>query len=193
MSEDQTIPSGNESSSSGAESNQSEVSFETYKKTVAQEKNARARAKALEEKLQTLEAEKLATETDAKKQAEEYKKKYEETLGLYRKTSATYAQKIISEQIKSEALKRGCIKPDALMRLVDLSTIRDDVDENFNIKSEAVQALMDEAMKEHDYLFKKPGINIHHAQPQSKVAGLDLDLKKATTDDLIEMGRKLFK
>lgn len=190
-----TVPSGNTPNPSGDQEKEKQfVDHETYLKTVAQEKNAKAKAREYAEELERLKNEKLAAEADAIKRAEEYKKKYEEEFNKRKQTAQTFAQRVLSQQIEAEALKRGCIKPEALMKLVDLASLRDAVDENFTVESTALQRMLDEAQKEHDYLFKKQGVNIHHATPQSSlVGGAEFDFSKASARDLIEQGKKLFK
>ena len=136
----------------------------------AENKSYRKKANELKDKLdaevkkrQELENEKLQSEGKFKELAESKTKEADEWKKKAIEKDQAYAYKVISGAVKIEAIKRGCKNVDHLIKLLDLSEL--ETDDDYNIKSESLKSLMDLAVKEIDYLFKKSSAKVIDGTP----------------------------
>lgn len=118
----------------------------------------------LESKIKDLELKKQQAEGDKdgvietlKGQVNEYKNKFETA-------SKTYAQKTLEDQIKTEAIKEGCVNPQKLMKLLtneDLAKV--EVGEGYKINEADLKTLIEKAKQDHADigLFKKENVKVH--------------------------------
>jgi hypothetical protein len=90
----------------------------------------------------------------------------------------------VAKEVEAEASRRGCIKPDALIKLADLSDI--DIDDEFNVDHASVKSLLDRMQKENDFLFKKDP-----TPPKDGVPGARTSKTKPVNEMTSEERRKL--
>lgn len=165
-----TIPGGDTPNESGGPEAQNQVtpepkpnvvSHETYSKVLDEAKSAKARlavfeAKEKEAKEKSGEFESLFREAQAKLE-EEAEKRREET--------ARFALSSVTSQLRAEASKRGVTRLDVLEKLVDIKALAKETDSNFQVKPEALNALLEKTQKENDFLFKKEAAGFRDAAP----------------------------
>jgi hypothetical protein len=198
MSVDTEIPSGETGDVSDVTQDQKEsnaggkkdsVSYDTYKKTLGEAKRLKEQLKealVLKDKLAELEQNEQVrlgkheeTITTLRKQLEDAKKGEK---AVFQK----FAYKSLGEQVKSEALKHGCVDPDALMKLADLSDVEIDA-ETFEADKEKLAEIVGGIKSTKPYLFNKSGPNINGKMPSGqKVDGKTIDFKKMTTTEIAE-------
>jgi len=105
--------------------------------------------KAMEEELGSLKNAKLTQEGKKDELIESLK----DQLASVKQKESDLGWKIVSSQVGIEAAKRGCVNPEALMKLVDFGSVGVNAD-SFSIASDDVNLILDKAMKDHSYLFK---------------------------------------
>lgn len=153
------------------------VSYESYKKVLGEKKNASEKLAQMQAELEKLREEKLVAEGNKDQLLEDYKKKFEDTKALLEEKDKKFAWQKISSTIKTEALKHGCLNPDKLIRLMsDEQLNKIEMSENFEINNDSVNQVLEEAIKENNFLFKKQ-MNIadggpSQSSPQAKPASL---------------------
>lgn len=197
MSVDADIPSGEPDITSGDSQDQKEskasgkdsVSYDTYKKTLGEAKRLKEQlkeAQALKDRLVELEQNEQVrlgkheeTIADLRKQVEAANKGKKE---VFQK----FAYKSLGEQVKSEALKHGCVDPDALMKLADLSDIEIDA-ETFEADREKLAEIVGGIKTTKPYLFNKSAPNINGKMPSGQKAEQKaIDFKKMSTLEITE-------
>ncbi|MFO0447765.1 MAG: hypothetical protein ACK52I_03585 [Pseudomonadota bacterium] len=192
MSDDQSASGATDESSaqnqtddkSKAVSNsEDKVSYDTYKKTISQVKKLQAELKAREdlleqEKQKTLEAEGNKDEliSQLKSKVSELEKKTKETIN-------SFAYVSLEAQVKAEAVKAGCIDPEAVMKLADLSEVEVDP-KTFRADGDAVTSVLEALKKDRPYLFSKGGPKINSQVPINKGGGEQKSYKDMSTDEL---------
>lgn len=149
---------------------------------------------SLKKKLEEIESSKMQEQGKFKELAESYKKEADEWKKRHESAHQTYAYKVITSQIKAEAAKIGCVDPDALIQLTNVSDL--EVDDDFNIKQESLKALMDQEFKKRSYLFKKDAPQIKDGTPAGENTKSHSDLylselsKVKTQKELDELRKK---
>jgi hypothetical protein len=165
------------------------VSHDTYKKTVGEVKRLKEQLKealVLKDKLAELE------------QNEQIRQgKHEETIATLRKqlddakkgeksVFQKFAYRSLGEQVKSEALKHGCVDPDALIRLADLSDVEIDA-ETFEADKDKLAEIVSGIKTTKPYLFNKSGPKINGKMPSGeKIESKAIDFKKMTAGEITD-------
>lgn len=175
-----------ESKASGKDS----VSHDTYKKTVSEVKKLKEQlreANLLKDKLAELEQNEQMRqgkheETIATLRAELDKTKKSEK-AVYQK----YAFKSLGQQVREEALKHGCVDPDALMKLADLSDVEIDA-ETFEADKEKIADIVSNIKTDKPYLFNKAGPKVNGSLPNGEKVGDKKmpDFKKMTSTEITD-------
>ena len=195
MSVDEQIPSGESEAASGDSGTEVKaggkdtVSHETYKKTVGEVKRLKEQLKealTLKEKLAELEQNEQVrlgkheeTITTLRKQLDDAKKGEK---AVFQK----FAYKSLGEQVKSEAMKHGCVDPDALMKLADLSDVEIDAD-TFEADKEKLAEIVSGIRSTKPYLFNKSAPKINGKMPSGeKVESKSIDFKKMTSAEITD-------
>lgn len=148
-----------------------QVSYDSFRKSVEAEKNARKRAQELESRLQEFERKDMEAKGEFEKLKQSLIQENESLKQTLKKKDETYLWERVTSGIKTEALKAGCANPDKLIKLLDRSdfeSLQADAD-GYNLKQESLQALIEKAKKENDFLFTKPEIKVNDLPPKSKV------------------------
>lgn len=199
MSTDSENPSGDLSSVSDTDENavkeskasgKDSVSHDTYKKTVGEVKKLKEQlreALALKDKLAELEQNEqmrqgkheetitaLRAELDRAKKGEK---------AVYQK----YAYKSLGQQVREEAMKHGCVDPDALMKLADLSDVEIDA-ETFEADKEKIAEVVSSIKSTKPYLFNKSGPKVNGSLPNGDKVGEKKmpDFKKMTGPEITD-------
>lgn len=128
-------------------------------------------------KLKAIEDSKLQEQGQFKEAFEKAKKEAEELKTQTKKMQATYAYKVVTSQVKEEAIKAGCVDPDAFIKLATANGFLDNLepDEDFNVKSEEVKSIVEKAQKNMTYLFGKTAPSVKDGIPAKPQSGNSLD------------------
>ncbi len=177
----------------GGDDETEKVSRSTYKKAVSQAKSARERAKLAEERASQLEQEKLAAEGNKDEQLKKLNADLLKARQANKEIYGNIAKKTLNAQVKAAATAAGCIDPDAVLALADLSEL--DVDsQSFEADAQDVQAVIAALKKSKAYLFNKSAPNVNTRMPggqgNSKAPQKE-DLSKLTTEQLRNRLRQL--
>lgn len=84
-----------------------------------------------------------------------------------------------------EASKAGCVDPDALYRLVDLSTV--DISDDFSFDQDQLKSVITETQKARSYLFQKTAAAVKDATPNNKQTTNVVDVSKMDFKQLQEL------
>lgn len=139
---------------------------EKWRQASAEAKKFRQRYAELKSRVDDFENEKLKTEGKKDEMIQKLQTKLKEIESTTKKAATSFAHRLVAKEVEAEAAKRGCIKPQALIKLADLSGI--DIDDDFNVDSSSVKALLDKMQKENDFLFKKDPVPPKDGMPSSK-------------------------
>ena len=161
--------SGNDQAKDGSASGQNQVSYDTYKKTIAEVKKLKAELKTREEALTNAEQAKLQAEGNKDELINQLKTKLAGLEKTHKETFNNFVYSSLDSQVREEAAKLGCIDPDALVKLADLSSVEVD-SKTFKADREQLLGVLEGLKKEKTYLFNKSGPKIHTQSPGGKVA-----------------------
>lgn len=148
-----------------------QVSYDSFRKSVEAEKNARKRAQDLESKLQEFERKEMEAKGEFDKLKQSLLSENENLKQLLKKKDESYLWERVTSGIKTEALKAGCSNPEKLIKLLDktdFESLQADAD-GYNVKPESLQALIEKAKKENDFLFSRPEVKVNDLPPKSKI------------------------
>jgi hypothetical protein len=162
------------------------------KKILGELKSERQKRRELEERLNQLESDKLKAEGNKDELIKSLQTKLEKSEKRTKELYGSMAQKTLNAQIKAEATKAGCIDPDAVMALADLSDLEVDA-ETFEADAEAVTEMITGLKKSKPYLFSKPGPKINTKLPGGGGKGEKEDYSKMSKDQIREKLREMDK
>jgi phage antirepressor YoqD-like protein len=178
------------------------VAFESYDRVVRDNKKLQSRLKELESALgdsvkKIDEFEKTELEKQGRKDEliDKLKKELNERDSKLKESHTTFAYRALTEQIKGEAEKMGCVNADKLLKLIgqeDLAGIK--IDSKYNADREAIKNMLERAKEEHSDigLFGIKTTKINDVVPGSqsqKIIGKD-DLKNLSIEQLKELHKK---
>lgn len=146
------------------------VSFESYQKLLKEKKSRDEELRSMRDRLSSFEEkEKGALKEQGKWQeyAQELEGKLKDTETKLSKAARTFAYDKVSSQFEAEALKAGCARTDALLKLVDVNSLVESVDENLRIDKSLLKAEIERCKKEFDFLFAKQAPNFRDTPPPS--------------------------
>lgn len=156
-----------QSSAEQQENNTSTYTAEQLQKRLA-EVNAEARdnrKRAVEEKRKREELEKsmLAEKGQYKELAEVWQRKAAEAESTATKIKQAFVMKTVADSVMLEAQKLGCVDPEVVVSLVNLTDLP--IDDNFNVDKNHVKAMLEDVRKQKAYLFKQQAPKIMDATP----------------------------
>lgn len=165
------------------------VSRSTYKKTVAEAKRAKEKLRKIAEENEALKAKALEGETNKDEKIKSLSKALADSAKRNKELMGSTVKKALSDQVKAEAAKAGCLHPDKVMRLIDLSDV--DVDsETLEADSGLIAEKLTDLRKEMPQLFKKAAPKINGKMPKGDGGEDDVqqkeDLSKLTKEQLRE-------
>jgi hypothetical protein len=147
------------------------------KKIIDENKKYRSRARTAEQKLEDankrladIERDRLEKEGKFKEASEFYKKEADGWKEKFEQATGSYAETVISSQVRAKAAELGCIDSEALLKLAPMSDLADEVDENFTVKPDAVIEMLKMMQKKSPYLFKKDAPKIEDGAPKEHKA-----------------------
>lgn len=140
------------------------VAYETHRKLLGEKKKLQADFQALQDQLNSIELEKKQAEGNKDEVITSLRSQLEESKSQVKEVKKNFAWNTIQAQIKSEAVNRGCVNPDALIRLMsrdELNTI--EIDDGFNINKDDLSRVLDGAKERFKdiQLFKAPKTKVH--------------------------------
>lgn len=154
---------------SSTEVKQDQVSYESFRKSVEAEKRARERAQTLEAEMEAIKQAELERQGKHEEIIQNLRGKLHETESTLKSERERHLWNNVTSAVKTEAAKHGCKNPEKLVKLLD----RDDFSmlqaENGQIMEQSLNALIDKAKKENDFLFTAPAMKINDAVPSSRV------------------------
>jgi regulator of replication initiation timing len=137
-------------------------------------------------KLEAIEQEKLETQGKFKELNESLKKQLGEKDDKLKSIVKEFGSKTLKSSFAQEAQKAGCLDPEALYKLVDLSTVN--VGDDFSFDSEQLKSTITDAQKNRSYLFKKDASAPKDATPNNnKQTSGPLDLSKMKPEELADL------
>jgi hypothetical protein len=148
----------------------------------------------LKEKLAKYEEEKLLKDQDREKVISTLQKEVNKYKSESMKTKSQFAYKEVTNQIKTEALKQGCINPEKLIKLLpeeDLKTLT--VDEQFNIDQDALKNIIEKAKKDHEDigLFGTKRVNFTASLPDNSPMSKPINMSSTPKEISLTLGSLL--
>lgn len=162
------------SDASGAD----KVSYDTYKKTVSEVKRLKAEIKAKEDALTAAQQEKLAAEGNKDELISQLKAQVSKLEKANKDTLNSFVFMSLDTQVRKEAEKLGCVDPDAVVRLADLTAVDVDTKTFMADQGQLAQVITD-LKKSKPYLFGKSGAKINTQAPGGTI---DVEKKKPLKD-----------
>lgn len=173
---------------------QDTVAYDTYRKVLSEKKARDERLREMEERLQSFEQ----TELERKGQHEAIIKTLRDENQKLKSDLSTrdraYVMSKVNAAITTKAVEAGCKAPDKLLRLIDREKIEAlEIDDNYNVNSQAVEYLINEAKKENDFLFKRNSVNVQDGTPLEKpVEKPGKQIKDMTNKEIEELYRQTY-
>jgi hypothetical protein len=193
-SESETDAPSTETESQEQSSADKHVSHQSYRKAVEEAKRERQQKRALEAKLKDFEDQRLSEQGNKDELIKSLRSKLDAEAKGKKEIYGAFARKSINAQLKSAALEAGCIDPDAVMSLSDLSTL--EVDPNtFEADHDEIKEVISGLKKSKPYLFQKKGPTINAKLPAgAKLENGMPDLSKMSREEkqrlLMQLSRK---
>lgn len=186
-------PENQQSESSGSDGQYTDdqgnvVSYQSYLKLLNEKKKVADEKKRLEEERQRQENERLESEGKKDELIEKLKQQVQEKDQKFKEKVSTFVNSRLEDQVKAEASKMGCIDPDAVVRLADLSKISMD-EETLQADTEHIRAVLDEMKNSRPYFFGKQSPNIDTSAPTTSAPQPPpVDLKNKSVEELKQLG-----
>lgn len=176
--------SGDTQDPKGNDTSGDKVSYDTYKKTLSEAKRLKSELKAKEDALELARQDKLAAEGNKDELISQLKVQNAKLEKQHKDTFSSFVYSSLDNQVKEAALAMGCIDPDAVTKLADLSDIEVD-SKTFKADKDAVAGVLENIKKAKPYLFNKPGPKINSKLPSGAAASSgEKPLKDLSTDEL---------
>lgn len=167
-----------------------QVSHETYKRTVGEVKRLKEQlkeAQALKDRLAELEQNEQMRAGKHEETIQSLRAENEKIKKSERAVFQKYAYRSLGSQVREEAMKHGCVDPDALMKLADLSDVEVDAD-TFEADREKIAEVVASMKAKSPYLFNKSAPKINGKMPNGdKVSDKkEMDFKKMSAQEITE-------
>jgi uncharacterized protein YjbJ (UPF0337 family) len=170
------------------------VAYDTHRKLLGEKKQVQGQLQEAMTRLETLEQEKLSAEGKKDELLTNLQKKLSESNDKLKKVVGAFQYRAVSNKFVEKARAEGCLKPEKLMQLADLSQIEVDVDNDFSVSDESVTSIIEGLKKEVPFFFQKNNIKVIDQVPgniQSQVG--PQDLTKKSMDELMALAKTLDK
>jgi len=131
----------------------------------AQKLELKKRVEDAEGKLSKYQEDKLEQEGKFKESSEFYKKKATELEEQLKSVNSSYGYKVVTSQVNTIAAEMGCVDKEALISLAPINDLYDDIDEDFNVKIEAIKGMLDMMQQKRPWLFEKRAPKMHVGVP----------------------------
>jgi uncharacterized protein YjbJ (UPF0337 family) len=170
------------------------VAYDTHRKLLGEKKQVQSQLQEAMTRLETLEQEKLSAEGKKDELITTVQKKLTEANDKLKKVVGAFQYRAVSNKFVEKARAEGCLKPEKLMQLADLSQIEVDVDNDFSVSDESVSSIIEGLKKEVPFFFQKNNITVIDQVPgniNSQVG--PQDLTKKSMDELMALAKTLDK
>lgn len=170
------------------------VAYDTHRKLLGEKKQVQSQLQEAMTRLETLEQEKLSAEGKKDELITTVQKKLTEANDKLKKVVGAFQYRAVSNKFVEKARAEGCLKPEKLMQLADLSQIEVDVDNDFSVSDESVTSIIEGLKKEVPFFFQKNNITVIDQVPgniNSQVG--PQDLTKKSMDELMALAKTLDK
>lgn len=167
------------------------VAYSTYRKVVGKSKKVMSENEELRNQLQGIEQNKMQADGRKDELIKALRDELNGVKEVSQKDKQSYAWNIFSENIKTEAAKRGCLNPSKLIKLLDKEDLGSvEVDDNYRVNGDDLTRLMDKAMKENEFLFQRDAVKVNDITPNSSrpETGKGLD-QMTTAEKLVELAK----
>tara|TARA_R110002167_G_scaffold198805_4_gene401935 strand:- start:3471 stop:4064 length:594 start_codon:yes stop_codon:yes gene_type:complete len=161
------------------------VSYESHKKLLGEKKGLQTKFEAMQAELNSFRDDKLSAE--GKK--DDVINSLREQLGVSQQESkelkTNFAWNTVKAQIKNEASAKGCVNPNKLIKLLSKEEISGiEIDDNFNVNTQDLSKLIENAKKEHSDigLFSAKTINVNDVPGAQK----DFKPKQKAYEDMTD-------
>lgn len=175
--------------SSGEASGKDSVAYESFRKSVEAEKRARQKAQELESELEQIKQKELEAQGKHEEIIDSLRNKNYELESTLKKERERFLWSNVTSTVKTEALKHGCSNPDKLIKLLDKDDFSILQAEEGTIRNDSLQALMEKAKKENDFLFKKGEVKFNDVAPVTTVRQEAKDLKDLDKNEIMKLLR----
>jgi hypothetical protein len=171
-------------------SGKDQVSHETYKRTVGEVKRLKEQLKesqALKDRLAEFEQNEQMRAGKHEETIQSLRAELDKTKKSERSVFQKYAYKSLGSQVREEAMKHGCVDPNALMKLADLSDVEVDA-ETFEADKEKIAEIVSSMKTSSPYLFTKAAPKVNGKMPSGEDVGSkkEIDFKKMTAGEITE-------
>lgn len=120
-------------------------------------KKMRLKNAELMARLDAIDKERLEAQGKFQEIAQKEKERAENAEKQLKEVAKKFGSKLLEKAVESEAAKVGCVDTQALLALANVNEI--EVDEEFNIDTTSVKAVIEKMAKEKPYLFQKTAHN----------------------------------
>ncbi len=166
-------------------SGDNKVAYDTHKKLLAEKKNLQARFEEMEKKFNNMNESQMAAEGKKDELLEAYKQK----LGTYEEKFNNFAYSAVSNNVALEAKTMGCVDHDALVKLVDLTSLN--VGDNFSVDKDEVKTMLESVKKDRPYLFKPVNPNVNTGTPKDFNSSTGkIDFSKMSQAEMVAYANK---
>jgi hypothetical protein len=193
MSEDQK-PSGQSEVTSGDKENQQtesqakedKVSYDTYKKVLAEAKAAKEKAKVLESEVQKFSQSEMQAQGKQAELIESLRKQVGDKDGQLKDFKKNYAFKLLTAAVEAEGAKHGCVDTDLLLKSMDLNAI--EFGDDFSVNGTDIQREVTSVVGKKPYLFNKKISSVNDVNPKVNKESLNgkEDLSKLSLAEKIK-------
>lgn len=156
------------------------VAYDTHRKLLGEKKAVSAALQEAQARLEALEQDKLSADGKKDELIQKLQKGVSEKEEKLKKVVGAFQYRAVSNKFVEVAKAAGCINPEKLSALADLSTVEVDVDNDFKVSDESVTSIIDNLKKEVPFFFNKGTVNILDKTPNNNI-----DTKQESTGDKI--------
>lgn len=154
-------------------------------KLLSEKKKLASEHAELKARLDSIEQEKMEAQGKLKELNENLKKQLSEKDNQVKGLVKEFGSKTLKNSFMQEASKAGCVDPDALYRLVYLSTV--DISDDFSFDQDQLKSVITETQKARSYLFQKTAAAVKDATPNNKQTTNVVDVSKMDFKQLQEL------
>lgn len=154
-------------------------------KLLSEKKKLASEHAELKARLDAIEQEKMEAQGKLKELNDNLKKQLSEKDNQVKGLVKEFGSKTLKNSFMQEAAKAGCVDPDALYRLVDLSSV--DISEDFSFDQDQLKSVISETQKARSYLFQKAAAPVKDATPNNKQTTPVTDVAKMDFKQLQEL------
>lgn len=181
---------GNSQGSAGED----KVSYETYLRTLDEAKKAKSKLSEIQDQLDSLKKRDLESQGKLEELLDMTRQENEKLKGTIRDKVSKVVHRMVEGQVIAKAQSMGCIDPDALSKLTDISSIEVN-DETMQADDSQISGLLDSLKKDKPYLFNKkaPSFDNSMPNPSASSGSKQKDFSKMSTAELLREAARLKK